>query len=229
MTLILVIPASDGIVFASDGQLTAGMIRFQGKKIKSLNKYCLWSASGEMALIQRVEESFASLQIENPLNKLRDDLAKQIKESVSSLLELDFRTGFFQTDPDKLLKLHPGDFVFVECRGDDRRILHITIDGTPEWIETPFATGVGGPFAYALLQRYQGVDIDVSEASLLAYRVIEETIEVGAYGLGPPIDVWQITKDGCKNCSEEEISALTDAARSLREAEIRLFLQEEKP
>ncbi|MBC7109089.1 MAG: hypothetical protein H5T41_09970 [Methanomassiliicoccales archaeon] len=224
MTLILVIPATDGIVMASDGQVTAGMIRRRGKKIKKLNESCLWSASGELALIQRVEEGIAnaSFEHEQPLQNLRDYLAGLVRQSVTTLLQMDFRTQFFHNDPEMLLKLHPGDFVFAEYR-DSPRILHIAVNGTPEWIDVPFASGVGAPFAYALLQKYEGMPLDISKASLLAFKVIEEAIEVGAYGLGPPIDVWQITQRGIKNLSEDEIAVLEDSSRTLRDAEIELF------
>jgi proteasome beta subunit len=228
MTLILAIPASDGIVMASDGQVTAGLVRWPEKKIKRLNESCLWAASGELALIQRIEESLAGRSNEEPLQNLRDHLADLIKESVTSLLRLDFRTQFCQGNPDTMLHLHPANFVFAEYR-DTPRILHITVNGTPEWINVPLASGVGAPFAYALLQKYQGVSLDISKASLLAFKVIEEAIEVVAQGLGPPIDIWQITKQGTKNCSEAEIAALQDASCALREAEVHLFLRPGAP
>ncbi|MCL0102626.1 hypothetical protein M1N93_01535 [Dehalococcoidia bacterium] len=224
MTLILVIPAADGMVMASDGQVTSGMVRWPAKKIKQLNPCCLWSASGELALIQRVEEGIAASPREQPLQNLRDHLAGIVKQSVTTLLELDFRTPFCQGNSGSLLQLHPGDFIFAE-HSNSSSILHITANGTPEWIDKPFATGSGDLFAYALLQRYQGMTHDISGASLLAYKVIEEAIEVGAYGLGPPIDVWQITQQGIKNLPDAEIAALEDASRTLREAEIQLLMQ----
>lgn len=226
MTLILAIPASDGMVMASDGQVTAGMVRWPSKKIKRLNNLCVWGASGELAFIQRVEEGISTSPNEQSLPNLRDNLAGVVRQSVAALLQLDFRTQFCQGNPDILLQLHPGDFIFTEYRSSPR-ILHITANGTPEWIGVPFASGLGAPFAHALLQRYQGVTFEVSKAALLAFKVIEEAIEVGAYGLGPPIDVWQITQQGVKNYSEAELAALVDASRTLREAEIQIFLQGE--
>lgn len=56
MTLIVVIPAVDGLLMGSDTQITTGMVRTTGPKIRQLNDHCIWSASGELALIQRVEE-----------------------------------------------------------------------------------------------------------------------------------------------------------------------------
>jgi hypothetical protein len=56
---------------------------------------------------------------------------------------------------------------------------------------------------------------------------MEEAIAVDAYGLGPPIDVWQIFEGGLKNLSEAEKTALAEAANCLREAEIGLLLNKE--
>jgi len=225
MTLILGIPAKDGIVLASDGQVTFGAVRAPATKIYQLNSYSLWSASGELALIQRVAEHLNTLpDREQPLINLRDFLAQAIKTSVEQLLNLDFRTKFASGNPDSLLRLHPGDFIFAEYR-EQPRLLHITINGTPEWIcGRPIASGSGDLFAYALLRKYQGLQLDVQMASLLAFKVIEETIQVGAYGLGPPIDIWRITQNGIHHCQEDEIAALEDLARAVREEEINIFI-----
>jgi len=97
-------------------------------------------------------------------------------------------------------------------------------NGTTEWINKPFACGLGIPFAYALLQKYQGYEYDLQKATLLAYKVLEESVETGSWGLGYPIDIWHINNDGIKNLSEEELAALQDTSQGLREAEIKLFL-----
>lgn len=225
MTLVLAIPSEAGIVFASDGQLTSGEVRASGQKLYRLNDHCAWSASGELALIQRVLELVGTLPVDQPLDQLRDRLAETIKQSVMSLLQLDFRTQFFQGNPQALLSLHPGDFVFVEYR-QKPRILHITSYGTPEWIDRPFATGNGANFAYALLQKYHERELDIEQASLLALKVIEEAIEVGAYGLGPPIALWHVTEKAVWPLEDAKIAALQDAARQLRESEISLLLED---
>jgi len=224
MTLIVAIPASDGVVFGSDSQITAEPIRFTGRKIHELNKRAMWSASGELALIQRVQEKLGGFtRKDQPLTAVRDDLANLIKTAVEEIVRLDFRTQFFTGDPDTLLKLHPGDFIFVEYQ-DGARILHITSYGTPEWIEWGFAaTGIGDVFAYTLLAKYAGIPLTCERAKLLAYKVIEEAINVGSYGLGPPIDIWEVGRDGSKQVSQEEIAALEDAARLLRGAEVELL------
>lgn len=219
MTIILAIPTKDGLVMASDGQITSGLIRTTGKKIKKLSKKCLWSASGEMSLFQHVEEGISELpNKEQSLRKLRDDLSKVIRTRVLSFLELVGKRPI------------TGDFLFVEYVPTPR-ILHIMLDGTPEWIEDrPFVSGIGIQFASALLRKYQDLipnRIDVQKGVLLAFKVIDEVIDAIAYGIGPPIDIWQIEKEEIKNLDEQEISILEDLSRGLREAEIEMFLKKE--
>ncbi len=224
MTLILAIPAADGVVLASDGQVTTGLVRAPGKKIYQVDGRLAWAAAGELALIQRVAERIGALPAGRSLAALRDDIGQVVKQCSTELINLDFRASFFAQDPDTLLKLHPADFVFAEFAGTPR-ILHITVDGVPEWVqEAPFALGSGDLFAYALLRKYQGRDLTLTRAAVLAYKVMEEAIAVDAYGLGPPIDVWQIGADGVRSLSEGEIAVLARAAQKLREAEIRLLL-----
>lgn len=225
MTLIVGIPASDGVVFASDGQVTTGAVRSTAPKIYDLNDWALWAASGELALIQRVNEQVAMFaQREQPLEAIRDDLAQMVRMAVDQLLKTDFRTQFVAGNPEALLGLHPADFLFVEYRDGRSRILHLLTNGTSEWIEgRAAATGVGDVFAYALLAKYARRDIRVEHAKILAYKVIEEAIEVGAYGLGPPIDVWEISEKGKKKATEEELAALADTVEVVREREVELL------
>jgi proteasome beta subunit len=172
-----------------------------------------------------VEERLPSLPADTPLANIKDQAGYIIKQCVTELTQLDFRTQFLPPDPERLLQLHFGDFIFVEFPRKPE-ILHLSSLGSPEWIlDRPFVAGNGDLFAYALLQKYLGQNLDLKRASILAYKVIEETIEVGAYGLGPPIDVWQITRQGVANLSAEETASLAEAAHLLREQEIQLLMQ----
>jgi len=226
VTLIIAIPAKGAIVFGSDSQVTTGAIRTTGAtKIRCLNDKALWGASGELAVIQRVGEALERHpRRDQPLQVIRDELASLVKSEVEALLKLDFRTQFFNTSPNDLLQLHPADFLFVEHR-DSPRILHILHNGTPEWIGDGFAaTGNGDMFAHALLSKYvELIPLDLQIAKLLCYKTIEEAIKVGAYGLGPPIHVWEAAVDGVTQQNEEQIASLVDAAEILRDREVQLL------
>jgi len=224
LTLIVAIPADDGVALGSDSQVTTGIVRSSGTKIFRLNEHTLWGASGELALIQRVAERIATLTTKDePLPVLRDELAPIVKGVLEELLRVDFRTQFCVTDPNKLLELHPAHFLFAEYR-DEPRILSIRTAGTAEWIEERFAaTGVRDVFAYALLQKYQGAKFNCDRARLLTYKVIEEAIQVGAYGLGRPIDIWEMRSNGVRQLKEKEILALEDSVHLIRDREIEML------
>ena len=225
MTLILAIPATDGLIVASDSQITTGEVRTPGQKIHRLNDRCLWAGAGELALVQRVGEHFGALPQDAHLSNLRDQLAAMIKQCVTELTQLDFRLQFLPPDPERLLQLHYADFIFAES-GREPELLHISSLGSPEWFQNqPMVVGSGDLFAYALLQKYQGRSLTPAKAAILAYKVVEETIEVGAYGLGPPIDVWQTTRAGVKRLAAAELAELAVAAHELREKEIQLLIE----
>jgi len=216
MTIILAFPVRDGLLIASDSQITSGIVRTTGKKIKNFNDHCLWAASGESALIQRVEEGLVALpNPKQPLATLRDDLSKTIRQRVFAFSNL---VGGRPIQ---------GDFVFVEYSSNRSNILHVSLDGTPEWIAgRPFVSGIGDVFAYALLRKYQGFfpdKIEMAKGALLAFKVIEEVIDVVSVGIGPPIDIWQLTATEIKNLTDEEITSLEDECHKLRETELKLF------
>ncbi len=225
MTLILALAAADGLVMASDGQITTGEVRTPGQKIHQLNDRCLWAGAGELALVQRVGEHFGALPQDAHLANLRDQLGAIIKQCVTELMQLDFRLQYLPPDPERLLQLHYADFIFAEIARGEPQLLYLSAMGSPEWVQgRPLVAGNGDLFAYALLQKYQGRSLTIEKAALLAYKVIEEAIEVGAYGLGLPIDLWQITPAGVKNLAAEELAALAAAAHELREKELQLLI-----
>lgn len=216
MTIILAIPANNAVIFASDGQITAGEIRTHGKKIQVLNNNCMWGAAGRGSLIQRVDEKLSLLQDrDQPLVSIKDKLSKTIRDCTIELFSLD------RQPPQE-------EFVFVEYR-EKPVLLHVTTNGTPEFIKTgPFGIGIGRMFVHALLQKYADVipeKIDMNKGAILAYKVIEEAIEVGAYGLGPPIDVWMATKAGIKNLNTKNKGKLKKICDELRYSEIMAFLK----
>ena len=223
MTLIIAVPAQDGVVFGSDSQVTTGAVRATSTKIFRLNEHALWGGAGEVALIQRMSEFVDDFpKKDQPLTSIRDALSMAVKEQLQTLLTMDFRTQFVKTH-DEYLALHPVDFLFVEFK-EKPRILHILSNGTPEWIEDRFAaTGNGDLFAHALLQKYAGTRLTCENAKLLAFKVIEEAIQIGAYGLGPPVTIWTATQDGAKQISEAELAALEDSARALRQLAVNLL------
>jgi hypothetical protein len=61
----------------------------------------------------------------------------------------------------------------------------------------------------------------------VAYRVIKDAIDIGAYGLGEPVDIWTMKMDNgdfkIEQLSNNEIMALNDAYVTWKEAEKSVF------
>jgi 20S proteasome alpha/beta subunit len=216
MTLILCIPFDKGAVLASDGQVTMGLFKTRAKKIKKLNENCIWGAAGNLHFIQIMEKELFSLpEKEKPLSELRWELCSKVKESIQNLPPA--------SQP------YSGSFVFVEYKENITHILNIQENGLSVMLENvPFATGIGEQFAYTLLQKYQDLipeKISNKLAELLAYKIIAETIETIAIGVGLPIDIWELPP--VKNLSKEELESLEETYLGLKKAEIEMFLKGE--
>jgi len=216
MTLILGIPVKEGIVVASDGQVTVGEVKARAKKIKKLNENCIWAAAGDFRLFERVEERIADIpDKEKPLQDLWPVLREIVPNCVDELVS-----------PSQGSEPCHAIFVFAEYR-DNPRILYVLGNGQIQWqANIAFTIGNGGTFAYALLHKYQDLiieKIDRRLATVIAYKIIAETIEVVSVGVGPPIDVWQLPP--AKNLTKEELTGLEETYLCLRKAEIEMFLK----
>lgn len=216
MTLIVHIPAKNGLVMASDGQATTEEgLKIKWNKIHKLNESCIWGASSDdLSLIDRVEEGIVAMpDKEKPLQDLCLTLHEIVPKCVEELLP-----------PQQKFEPYEALFTFLEYR-DNPRVLYVRENGTTRWrANVPFAIGSGSPFAFALLQKYQDLiieKIDINLAAVLAYKIIAETIEV-TEGVGYPIDVWQLPP--AKNLTKEELTGLEETYLGLRKAEIEMFL-----
>jgi len=214
MTLVLVIPFDNGVVLASDGQVTMGLIKTRAKKIKKFSENCALGASGDLPFIQLVENELISLsEKEKGLCNLRWNLCNKVKASIEKL----------PPSPQP----YSGSFVFVEHKENITHILNIRENGLSVMLENvPFATGIGEQFAYTLLQKYQDLipdKINAKLAMMLAYKIISETIETISIGVGPPVDIWQLPP--VKNLTKNELAGVEETYLILKKAEIEMFLR----
>jgi 20S proteasome alpha/beta subunit len=237
MTLIIALACKDGIVMASDGQVTAssagGPIRIPGQKIYQVTDNVLFGASGSLGVIQRAYQVVKSL--ESVLNN--DWGSMEVREGVRRSLfeiyknELDRHREFYKGTPyEDIRHAPPADILLCKYREGidgtvERRIWHIAMDCSDEFLDELGygCTGIGDVFAHTLLRRYPVKDLDVERGKLIAYRVLKEAMEVGAYGLGEPIDIWVISKQGVRRLKRGELEALEDTYSAWRRVEMEIF------
>jgi len=230
MTLIVALACKNGVVLASDGQVTTfssgGPVRLPTSKIKPLGKHKLWSASGAVGIIQKISDVLCSLPQEIIGKSLNNPQLRQtILNPIHAIRkqELERNRVLYGQGRDNLASY--ADLIIVEYQNSNPKILHISPDCKDEFLEEfgYGCSGVGDIFAYTLLKNYRIKECPIERAALLAYRTIEDAINIGAYGLGEPIDLWIVDKDGIKQKSKSEMMGLREACISLREIESTIF------
>jgi len=235
MTLIIALACKDGIVMASDGQATGGStggpIRIPIQKIFKINEHVLFGAAGSVGIIQRSRDviRFFSAKLEDEWSY---ELMGEIKKALFGIYknEIDRHRAFYRGTPQEDIRNAPVADVLLcnfSTKGDENQkvIWHIAHDCSSEMLDEIGygCSGSGDVFAHTLLKNYSVKELTVEKGKLVAYRVIKEAIEIGAYGLGEPIDIWIITKEGCKRLSQEELMGLEDAYNVWKEMERTVF------
>lgn len=224
MSLILSFPTPEGVIIGSDTQFGIGQSRERVSKIFRLSSKICWSATGEYALIQRVFQGlFPFLDTSQSLRELYPALSGVVKSSVKDLLSSDFRTEFFINNMGALAQLHRVDVVFVEF-ATTPIILHLNVFGSPVWVqERPFFIGPGDALAGAQYQRYKDLALNLSGATVVAYRLLDDAIETGIFGLGGPIDLWQATANGVEQLTETQLQSVQETVKTIRGHERAVF------
>jgi len=229
MTLIVALACEDGAIIASDGQATTfstgGPIKRTISKIKTLGDLKLWSASGSVGMIQKVEMVLSTLPKEILNTSLGEPQLKQvILQNAHALRSQELKRHRALYGQGRDMEAGVADLLIVEY-GEKARIWHINRDCADEFLEE-FGYGCSGSgdiFAHTLIKNFKIKEFLVEQGSLIAYRVIRDAIDIGAFGLGEPIDIWVIDKDGPKQKSQSEMLGLRDAYSAWMETEEATF------
>lgn len=230
MTLIISLACKDGVILASDGQATTfstgGPIKRTISKIKHLGENKLWAASGTVGMIQKIEMLFGNIPKEI-LNARLDEpqLRQTILQNAHGLRAQELHRHRTLHGQGRDIEAGSADILIVEYYQGNSRIWHINSDCADEFLEE-FGYGTSGSgdiFAHTLLKNYKIKDLSVEEGCLIAYRVLRDAINIGAFGLGEPIDIWVIDNSGVNQKSQSEMLALRDSYATWMEAEEETF------
>jgi 20S proteasome alpha/beta subunit len=229
MTLIISLGCKDGVILASDGQATTfstgGPIRRTISKIKHLGEHKLWAASGTVGMIQKIETVLSNLPKEilnTPLTE--PQLRQAILQNAHALRVQELQRHRSLHGQGRDMEAGVADLLIVEYQGNPR-IWHINPDCIDEFLEE-FGYGTSGSgdvFAHTLLKNFKVKDLSIDQGCLIAYRVLRDAINIGAFGLGEPIDIWVIDNNGVKQKSQSEMLALRDSYAIWMEAEEETF------
>jgi len=186
MTLILGIICKDGIVMATDSQMTMGIIKKTGvEKIKQCG-FCLWAGAGDVSCIQTIEKNIDTLPVEVKTTGLMDNLVGIIQRMMHSQ-----RKDYVERYVD--IYKNPAQIPLCEimvCGYNSKRqpiITIITGNGDSVEFDDYCSIGVGTPFAQVLLKTLNlnnfVKNISIDQGKVFAYKVIKAAIETGNFGM----------------------------------------------
>jgi proteasome beta subunit len=235
MTLILALDCADGLILASDGQATIGTT---GQPLKGpIDKiFCpwqnvAWGSSGHVGVAQHVAHVLGE-SCPTPdafMNDTAWDIRRKLVQVVLTALTT-YLPGYPTPD------LQTG-FLFV-ARGTDRRcILEIPASLVHEdHIDRGYsAIGSGDIFPYfalAGLSHFKVRAYTLHGAKLVAYRVMDDAINVAAQWIGPPIQMIELADPQTpgspvetRKLSDDDIKILRDKVAEWKEVESETLAQ----
>lgn len=199
-TTILGIVCKDGVVMASDRQITAGnfVVNKNYPKTVPINNYLLMSFTGSVADAQRVAKI---LPAELKLKELRSKTRPSVKQAANLLSSILYSAIRQPSMVPHIVGNLVGGF------NEDGSVELYTIEpaGSVLKIEDYDANfGSGMPYVLGYLERQYKKGISVDEGVKLAIESIKSSTQRDV-GSGFGIDVFTITKDGIKKVVSQEI------------------------
>lgn len=199
-TTILGIVCKDGVVMASDRQVTLGHSiaydkRFQ--KLNQVNEYILIGFAGQVSGAQRITKV---LPAELKLKELRSKSRPTVKQAASLLSTMTY-SGIRQPSmiPD-IVEIFVGGVNENNTTG----LYEVSADGALIEIDEYASTGSGMPYVLGLLERQYKKNMTIKEGVELAKEALKSSTQRDVYS-GYGIDVFTITKDGIKKVVSQEI------------------------
>jgi 20S proteasome alpha/beta subunit len=223
MTLILAIGCSEGAVLAADSassDLVHG-VKHSVTKLKQLGeRSIIWGGAGDVGLLQKIEVEIEDLEegagtLTSQCKFIRKHVADAHRDSRE--FHVPFPSGDYQLPA-------RADVIFVFPYGQKAHILNIDTD-CKDWLVTAehgefLALGSGAQLAQALFRLHLSGTRTLEEGKVIAYRILDDAIEIAAYGLGHPINVWAITANGeVHKLDDDKLDALKQSSELWRQRE----------
>lgn len=208
MTVVLAVRCADGLVLASDSQITDPVrgVSYPAQKLHPLGEHAAWGGSGSRAVLHDLERVFgaeADAIVEAP------DVGRAVQQRVLPVLEHHYST-FISDVPGGKAGATPSTYVLAAgYAGDEPFIIEIDPHGLIGHHEvTGFqAVGSGSPMAqqaYALLAHFRMSERSVDYGVVAALRVLD-ALDLSSPSVGGPMDICRITPDGARHLHEEAI------------------------
>ncbi|MAG10798.1 proteasome subunit beta [Candidatus Pacearchaeota archaeon] len=200
-TTILGIVCKDGVVMASDRQVSLGHSVVGKKnfvKTRQLNDYILMSIAGQASDGQRL---WKVIPAELKLKELRSKSRPSVKQAANLLASI----SFSNIRQPSMIPSIVGSLLGGFNEDGSVELYTIGIDGSIDIVDDYDASvGSGMQYVYGLLERQYKKDLTIKEAIELAQEALKSSTQRDV-GSGYGIDVFTITKEGIKKEVEQTI------------------------
>lgn len=225
MTLIVALGCSDGAILASDSASTNVEAKVKQKidKIKSwLQAKMLSGGSGDHGLIQKINDELKKVHTKRSVIDFRKELVSKINPLQKAAIEN------YVHIPGEEPKPANAAVLFSAIVGNSPQIIEIDKNGTDTSYDKELgsfhAIGSGDTYAHTLIKSFRDVPRKIEEGKFLAYRILEDAIDIAHFGLSLPIHISAIYLDGkIVAVDKAEMLALRDSCNTWRELEVELF------
>ena len=222
MTVVLALRCADGLVLASDSQITdpGRGLSYPAQKLHRLGKHAAWGGSGSRAVLYDLEQKFDS---EPDAIIEADDIGHALQARVVPVLKHHY-ANFISDVPGGKPGATPATYVLAAGYASERPFI---VDIDPHGLighheETGFtAVGSGAPMAqqaHALLASFRMTRRGVDYGLVAALRVLDA---LDASCVGGPMDLCRITPEGAYHLSPDEVDSTRDKVSKWLELEQR--------
>jgi 20S proteasome alpha/beta subunit len=213
VTVVLALRCADGLVMASDSQITDPVrgVSYPAQKLHPLGSRAAWGGSGSRAVLYDLEQIFNA---EADAIVEASDVGHALQQRILPVLKRHY-DNFIDDVPGGKPGATPSTYVLAAGYADDKPFI---VDVDPHGLighheETGFqAVGSGSPMAqqaYALLTHFHMSERGVDYGLVGALRVLD-ALDASSPSVGGPMDLCRITAEGAHHLDEDEVAQLRE-------------------
>jgi proteasome beta subunit len=222
MTVVLALRCANGIVLASDSQITdpGRGLSYPAQKLHSLGDNAAWGGSGSRAVLYDVEQIFTD---ESESVMEAKNIGHALQAKVLPVLRHHY-DNFIENVPGQEKAGTPATYILAAGYvGADPFIIDLDPNGLiGHHEETGFqAVGSGAPMAqqaHALLTHFRMTERDLDYGVVAALRVLD-ALDSSSPSVGGPMDICRLTPDGAQHLSPDEVEGVRNHVRRWVELE----------
>jgi 20S proteasome alpha/beta subunit len=225
MTVVLSLLTRDGVVIASDSEITEADrgLSFPAQKLHDLGDRAAWGGSGSRAVLGDVQRCFteeAAAIVEAPV------ITHAMQERMVPILRHHYE-HFIADIPGSDVAESPAAYVLAAGYTDRPWIVEVRPDGMASHFEDVGFHAIGSGAAMAqqagtLLSHFRVTERSMDHGVVAAVRVLD-SLRITAPKVGGPIDVCRIDAEGARHLDEDEVEEVRGQVRRWCELEDATF------